>query len=266
MTRTQLGPRKPFVAGNWKLNLTIADGRSLAENLAKQVGQETEVEIAVAPVFTVLGTVSEALSPSNIRLSSQDVSPHQIGAFTGEVSAAHLIDAGCEYAIVGHSERRQLFGEDDATVRAKAVAALNSGLAPIICVGESLQIREAGEAETHVLRQAEAALAGLTASQLARVVVAYEPIWAIGTGKTAAPSDAQQMHMALRGKIAALHGDMVANGMRILYGGSVKPDNARNLIDQPDVDGALVGGASLVVDSFTAIINAVRCATVEAAR
>lgn len=253
--------RRPFVAGNWKLHNTIAESAALAKGLvaALESGDHLEqVEVAVAPVFTALAAVRDALASSRIGLAAQDLYWESRGAFTGEVGPLHLSDAGCKYAIVGHSERRQLLGEDDSTVQRKALAALEHGLTPILCVGESLSTRESGEAESFVIAQVRAGLAEMKPEQLAQVVIAYEPIWAIGTGKTAKPDDAQQMHAAIRQAVTTLCGTEIATGMRILYGGSVKAENANDLLSQMDIDGALVGGASLKVDSFSDIVRAAR--------
>ena len=248
--------RRPMVAGNWKLHLRTAEGCELASGLVGEVGSLAEVDVVLAPVFTVLGAVAEAVQGSRIRVAAQDVYWESKGAFTGEVGADHLIDVGCKLVIVGHSERRQYFAEQDADVSRKAQAALNQELTPIICVGESLEIRQLGHEIAFVVGQVRAALAGLSKEHLRKVVLAYEPIWAIGTGKTASPADAQTMHQAIRFAVAEAHGQDIANGMRILYGGSVKAENAADLMAQPDVDGALVGGASLNLESFAAIVRA----------
>jgi triosephosphate isomerase len=249
--------RRPLCAGNWKLYKTQAEARALIEGLRRSLATDLSVEVVVAPPFTALCAAAEALAGSPIKLAAQDVHWETQGAFTGEVSAAMLADAGCSYVIVGHSERRQLFHESDLDVQRKAAAVARSGMAPIVCVGESLAQREAGETESHVLRQVELALAELKDEDaLASVVLAYEPIWAIGTGRTAAPTDAQQVHAAIRGRLDERYGPALAHRMRILYGGSVKPDNAQALMAEPDIDGALVGGASLEEESFGAIVRA----------
>jgi triosephosphate isomerase len=243
--------------GNWKLHKNLAESRALAAALVERCGRATgEVDVAIAPVFTALASVREVLVGNAVGLAAQDVYWERTGAFTGEVSAPLLADVGCSYVIVGHSERRTLFAEADADVRRKVEAVLAAGLVPIACVGESLTQREAGQSEAHVLQQTAAALDGLDAAGLARVVIAYEPIWAIGTGRTASPADAQKMHASIRQLIAERHGTRLAERTRILYGGSVKSDNARALMAEPDVDGALVGGASLETDSFAAIVAA----------
>jgi len=249
--------RRPLCVGNWKLYKTLAQARSLATALRAPLAPlAARVDIAVAPVFTALGTVRDALQDTAIGLAAQDAYWEPEGAFTGEVSAALLADAGCGYVIVGHSERRQFFGEEDEHVRRKSAAVLAAGMVPIICVGESLQQREAGQTEAHVLGQTERALQGLSPELAARVVIAYEPIWAIGTGRTARPEDAEQVHRWIRQLVERGFGGRLAESMRILYGGSVKPDNARVLMAQPDIDGALVGGASLDAGSFAAIAAA----------
>ena len=254
--------RRPLVAGNWKLYKTLAQARELARQIVAQAGS-LRCELAVAPVFTALGVVREQLSGAAVALAAQDCYWEREGAFTGEVSAALLADAGCHYVIVGHSERRQHFGELDEQVRRKARAVLDAGMTPIVCCGESLAQREAGQTEAHVLGQVAAVLDGLDgldAEAVRRVVIAYEPIWAIGTGRNASPADAQAVHLAIRGAVAGRYGRPLADGMRILYGGSVKPDNARALLAEPDVDGALVGGASLDAASFLAIAHATESA------
>ncbi len=252
--------RRPLVVGNWKLHNTVAASRALVgalqARLGRGAGAPPRAQVAVAPVFTALAAVGEALAGSAIGLCAQDAYWEAQGAFTGEVSAALLQDAGCSHVIVGHSERRALFGEQDGDVRRKAAAVLAAGMVPIVCVGETLAQREAGQSEAHVLRQVAAALDGLDAEQAARLVIAYEPIWAIGTGRTAKPSDAQRVHAQVRAEVGRRFGSALAAGVRILYGGSVKPDNVRALMAEPDIDGSLVGGASLDADSFAAIVAA----------
>jgi triosephosphate isomerase len=250
--------RRPLIAGNWKLHKTLAESRALAASVVERCREASGVEVVVAPVFTALAAVREVLAGSAVALAAQDAYWESRGAFTGAVSAVLLADAGCSHVIVGHSERRGLFGETDADVRRKAQAVLDAGLTPIVCVGESLAQREAGESETHVLRQTAAAMQGLSPADAARVVIAYEPIWAIGTGRTASPADAQQMQARIRALVAEQHGRPLSDRTRILYGGSVKADNAKALLAEPDVDGALVGGASLETDSFAAIVAAAR--------
>jgi triosephosphate isomerase len=212
----------------------------------------------VAPVFTALAKVGEVLAGTTVGLSAQNVFWETQGAFTGEVGPLQLADLGCRYTIVGHSERRQFFGETDDSVQRRTAALLRQGIRPILCVGETLAERESGEAQKVVVRQLLAALKGLESEEVAQVVVAYEPVWAIGTGRNALPSDAQEMHARIRATVAEAYGPPLADGLRVLYGGSVKADNAKALLAEPDVDGALVGGASLAADSFCAIVAAAR--------
>lgn len=251
--------RRPFIAGNWKMNLGPSDGAALAGALAEGLAgvADVAVDVAVAPIAVSIPAVAATLADSGVHVASQNIHPQPSGAFTGELPAAVLREAGCTYAIIGHSERRQLFGEDDAFINQKVHAALAGGLLPILCVGETLAQRDAGNAESTVLGQIAAGLAGLSADQVSAVTLAYEPVWAIGTGRTATPEVAQQMHAVIRGWLASTYPAFVADQLRIQYGGSVKPHNAANLIGQPDIDGALVGGASLKADSFLAIIRAV---------
>ncbi|NPV73131.1 MAG: triose-phosphate isomerase [Pelotomaculum sp.] len=251
-----MSARKPFIAGNWKMFKTVPEAVAFAQELKTAVAGVDGVEIAVCPPFTALVPVAEALRGTGIAVGAQDVHWEESGAFTGEVSPLMLKDAGCSYVIIGHSERRQLFGETDEKVNRKVRAALAHGLTPIMCVGETLEEREAGVTEEVVRRQAESGLAGLTPEQAGGLVIAYEPVWAIGTGKTASEQDAQQVIGFIRGLVRDLYGAGAAGAMRIQYGGSVKPENAAGLMAQPDIDGALVGGASLEVKSFVEIIKA----------
>ncbi len=233
-------------------------GESVETALALKplVANASHCDIVIAPVFTALKTVADRLEGSNISVAAQDCAVQtEFGAHTGEVSPAMLKDVGCRYVIVGHSERRQFHGETDGSVNKKSKAALAGGLTPIVCVGEQLAEREAGSAESVVKAQLAGSLAGLTVSDMERIIIAYEPVWAIGTGKTATPEQAQEMHGHIRRTIAETHGGDVGDSMRILYGGSVKPDNIASLMAQPDIDGALVGGASLEAESFAAIVN-----------
>lgn len=247
--------RKPVIAGNWKLFKTIAEAVAMVNELKSLVANNKEVEIVVAPVFTALSSVNAATAGSNIRLSAQDCYWEEEGAFTGEVAPKLLKDAGCSHVIIGHSERRQYFGETDLTVNKKTKAAISAGLNAIVCVGESLAERESEQTFSVIEAQIQGGLAGLTADMFAQLVVAYEPVWAIGTGKTASEAQAQEVHIFIRQLLARLFGKSVADAVRILYGGSVKPDNVKGLMAQPDIDGALVGGASLKADSFAAITN-----------
>ncbi|MBW2508142.1 MAG: triose-phosphate isomerase [Deltaproteobacteria bacterium] len=248
--------RIPLIAGNWKLHNTIAQSQALAGAIARHVGGGLGCEVVLGPVATSLTAVAETLRGSAVGLSAQNTHWEDSGAFTGELSPALLRDAGCSHCIIGHSERRQFFGETDAGVRKKVAALLAHELVPIVCVGESLKQREAGETLPLVLGQVEAATEGLDAVALAPLVIAYEPIWAIGTGRTAKAEDAQEVHGAIRAKLAELKCESWANTVRILYGGSVKPANADELLAQSDIDGALVGGASLSADDFIPIIDA----------
>jgi triosephosphate isomerase len=247
--------RTPLIAGNWKMYKTIKEAVELVEALLAGVGQPSDREVLVCPPFTALYPLSPLLADSPIALGAQDVFYEAQGAYTGAISPLMLKDIGCSYVIVGHSERRQYFGDDDASVNRKLHAALSQGLRPIMCVGESKPQRDAGLATAIVTAQVRAGLADVTVEQMNAVVIAYEPIWAIGTGDTATPDDAQAMHAAIRQTLAELFDATTANGIRIQYGGSVKPDNVDELMAQPDIDGALVGGASLKADSFLRIIQ-----------
>ena len=247
--------RKPMIAGNWKLHKTISEATSLVSELIPAVASNQNVEIVVAPVYTALAKVAEALAGSNIKLAAQNCYPEPQGAFTGEVSPLLLKDAGCEYVIIGHSERRQLFAETDGSVNSKALALAESGLGTIFCIGETLEERESGKMFDVLRQQVTAGLKDLTAKQMQTVVVAYEPVWAIGTGKVATDEQAQEVHAFIRGLLAELYDAQTAAATRILYGGSVKPGNVDGLMTQPDVDGALVGGASLNADDFARIAN-----------
>lgn len=247
--------RKPVIAGNWKLYKTKQEALSLIEELAPLVADNNQVEIVVAPVFTVLPSLVGAVSGTPINLAAQDVFWEEEGAYTGEVSPRMLLDAGASYVIIGHSERREYFGETDATVNKKIKAALKGPLVPILCIGETLGAREAGETFSVLERQLKGGLEGLTAAQFAALIIAYEPVWAIGTGKTASDAQAQEAHAFIRGVIAELYGKQSAEKVRILYGGSVKPENIKGLMACTDIDGALVGGASLKAASFASIVN-----------
>ncbi len=246
--------RQKFVCGNWKMHKTVAEATALVKALADGLAGDARVQVAVAPTFTSLGAAVAAAKGSPVEVAAQDVHWEVQGAFTGEISAPMLADVGVQHGIVGHSERRQFFGETDETVRKKVGALLAAGVKPIVCVGELLAEREAGKTMEVVGRQVRGGLAGLTGEQLARVTVAYEPVWAIGTGKTATTAQAQEVHAAIRAILREL-GGAVADVIRIQYGGSVKPDNAAELMSQPDVDGALVGGASLKAGDFLAIVK-----------
>jgi len=249
------GERKPVVAGNWKMNMTPRETERFLEDLTENRGQ-LPCEVLVAPPMVCLETASRILTGKPVGLAAQNVHWEEKGAFTGEASTQMLIELGVTYAIVGHSERRQYFGETDDTVGQRAKAAINAGLVPIICVGELLSEREAGETMQVVGRQVRAALANFEAQEVARTILAYEPVWAIGTGKTASTEQAQDAHRQIRELVAELYDERTAQSVRIQYGGSVKPGNAKALLGQPDIDGALVGGASLKVGDFIAICQA----------
>ncbi len=247
--------RKPLVAGNWKLNLLTADAVKLIEDLKGLVAGVSEVEIVVCPVFTVLDAAGKALKGSNIALGGQNCYLKESGAFTGEVSPQMLKDVGCEWVIIGHSERRQYFGETDELLNQKLKFALASGMKVMFCIGETLEEREGGQMNDVLSRQVIKGLEGLSEADFDRVAVAYEPVWAIGTGRTASPEQAQEVHAFVRGLLRAQFGATVADKTRIQYGGSVKADNVADLMSRPDVDGALVGGAALKADSFAAIVT-----------
>jgi triosephosphate isomerase (TIM) len=250
--------RQPFVAGNWKMFTNAASAQHLAASVMQGLGVEDRVRVAVCPPFPYLQTVERELRGSLIELGAQNLYPEKEGAFTGEVSPTMLVDVGCRYVILGHSERRHKLGESDAFINRKVKSALEAGLRVILCVGETLDEREANSTEAILDRQLSHGLGGISsASDLQdRLVIAYEPVWAIGTGRNATPDQAQQAHLFLRGRLGALLGDDTAGKIAIQYGGSVKPDNAASLLRQPDVDGALVGGASLNADQFLAIVRA----------
>ena len=247
--------RRPILAGNWKMNKTTAEARDLAARLIPLVSGVKDRDIVLAPTFTSLQTVGDAIKGTNMALAAQNLFWEDKGAFTGEISAEMLLDLGCKYVIIGHSERRQYFGETDKTVNKKVRQALNKGLLPIVCVGELLSEREAGKATEVIDRQVTGALKGVTAAEMQKIVVAYEPVWAIGTGKTATPDQANEIHAFIRNKVKSLYDAGVAEGLRIQYGGSVTPENVSQLMAKPDIDGALVGGASLKPESFAALVN-----------
>lgn len=248
--------RKPVIAGNWKMYKTVGDSVATALALKPLVANANHCEVVIAPVFTALKSVADRLEGSNIHVSSQNCAAGQNeGAFTGEVTAFMVRDAGCSHVIVGHSERRQYFLETDEIVSRKTQAGIAAGLTVILCVGETLEQRDHGNAQRVVSEQLAGGLSGLTASDLDRIIVAYEPVWAIGTGRTATPEQAQEMHAFIRRVFAERHSPVAADALRILYGGSVKPDNAAGLMKQADIDGALVGGASLNAESFAQIVN-----------
>ncbi len=250
--------RKPFVAGNWKMNTDGHGAVKLAEEVVAGCGETAghKVDVAVCPPFVYLQQVGKALHSSHIALGAQDVYFEQKGAFTGEISAAMLKDTGCTYVICGHSERRHVIGETDELINKKVKAALAGGLLPILCVGELLEQRKANKTTDVVTRQMKEGLAGFSAEKVEAVTIAYEPVWAIGTGLTATPEQAQEVHALIRGLLTEMYGKKLSNEIRIQYGGSVKPDNAGELMGQEDIDGLLVGGASLKADDFAAIVKA----------
>ncbi len=248
--------RRPFICGNWKMHTGRREAVELAREVAGGLDSVRDVDVAVAPPHPWLVEVARALEGGSVRVSAQNCHNEEKGAFTGEVSTAMLKEAGCSYVIVGHSERRAQFGEDDIFVGRKVRSVLAAGLSPILCVGETLEEREAGRTVDVVERQVKGGLADVDQVKLPTVTIAYEPVWAIGTGKTATPGQAQEVHLAIRDLLRSIGGNDAAGAMRIQYGGSVKADNAANLLSQPDVDGALVGGASLAAESFIAIVRA----------
>ncbi len=248
--------RIPFIAGNWKMYTTASEAEALMVSLKSLVSDLRQVDVAVFPPFPYLMLISRVLNGSRIGLGAQNVYWEFEGAFTGEVSPKMLKDAGCEFVIVGHSERRQFFGETDASINKKVVRALEAGLKPIVCVGETLAERESGKTERIIENQIKGCLKDLEIDGMKAVTIAYEPVWAIGTGKTATPEQAQDVHRFIRGLLSAAFGKDTAETIRIQYGGSVKPDNAKSLLAQTDIDGALVGGASLKAESFAAIVRA----------
>ncbi len=251
--------RKPLMAGNWKMNLNHFEAIALTQKLAFALNEDDfkVVDVAVLPPFTDIRSVQTLIEGDkyDIQYGAQDLSAHDSGAFTGEVSGAMLAKLGCAFVAVGHSERRQYHGEDDAVVNAKTKAALRHEIIPIVCVGEALEIRKAGEQVPHVLAQVDGSLEGLTAEQVAGLVIAYEPVWAIGTGEVATPEDAQEVCQAIRARVAEVWGAEAASAVRVLYGGSVKSNNVAAIMAKPDVDGALVGGASLDPDEFVGIVR-----------
>ena len=247
--------RKPIIAGNWKMNNTVADTAKLLDELKPLVADVTSADVVVCVPFTDIAAAAAAVKGTNIRVGAQNVAWADKGAFTGEISADMLKEAGAEYVIIGHSERRQYFGETDESVNKRTVQALKHGLKPIVCVGETLAEREGGVTEKVLDGQLEGGFAGLTAGQMADIVVAYEPVWAIGTGKTATSEQAEETIRYIRGKLAAMFGRDTADKVRIQYGGSMNPGNASELMAQPDIDGGLIGGASLKAADFTKVVK-----------
>ena len=251
------GTRKPLIAGNWKMNLNHLEAIALVQKIAFALPAKyfEKVDVTVIPPFTDIRSVQTVVDGDKLLLTygAQDLSEHDSGAYTGEISGAFLAKLGCTFVVVGHSERRTMHGETDEVVLAKTKAALRHGLTPIVCVGEQLDVREAGDHVEYCTQQTSASLAGLSGDELSKVVIAYEPVWAIGTGRVATPDDAQEVCRAIRGNIASVAGDEVASHLRILYGGSVSSKNVAEIVGKPDIDGALVGGASLKADEFATL-------------
>ncbi len=248
--------RRKFIAGNWKMHKTGEEGAGLVRELVQELADTDSADVAVCPTFTALAAVAAELRGSHIDLGAQNMHAEPSGAFTGEISAGMLVAAGCKYVILGHSERRALFGETSEVVNAKLKAALEADLSPIVCVGESLEQREAGKTDEVVFGQVRQSLAELDSKDMIKVTLAYEPVWAIGTGKTATPEQAQEVHAGIRSLLGETFGKACAEAVRIQYGGSVKPGNAKAILAQEDVDGALVGGAALKAADFAAIVRA----------
>ncbi|MEM7789945.1 MAG: triose-phosphate isomerase [Verrucomicrobiota bacterium] len=248
--------RKYLIAGNWKMNLNSAEGAELAEDVVGLVGTQTEVSVCVCPTFTTLESVSKVVNDSNVSLGAQNMHFEAAGAYTGEISAEMLRHLFCNFVILGHSERREYFGETDSIVNKKTLAALAANLKPIVCIGETLEEREAGKVNQVIKTQLEGALVGITAESADALVIAYEPVWAIGTGKTATPEMAEEVHAEIRCLLASLIGEEAAEKVRILYGGSMKPGNAPDLLAQPNIDGGLIGGAALKANDFAGIVEA----------
>jgi len=255
MTQTK---RKYLIAGNWKMNLNAAESAELAESVVGLVGQQLDVSVCLCPTFTSLDAVSKKVTDSNVQLGAQNMHFESSGAYTGEISAEMLRHLFCNFVILGHSERRQYFGEDDAIVNKKTLAALEANLKPIVCIGETLEEREADKVKEVIKTQTEGALAGVTAAHADQLVIAYEPVWAIGTGKTATPEMAEEVHAEIRCLLAGIIGEEAAEKVRILYGGSMKPENADDLLAQKNLDGGLIGGASLKANAFAGIVESAR--------
>ena len=253
--------RRKVIAGNWKMNMTDPGAVELVKQLKESLRSFNEVELVVCPPFTSLSSLSKILAGSNMGLGAQNLFWESSGAYTGEVSVEMLLSVGCKYVIIGHSERRQYFGEDNRSVNRKVKSAIAGGLTPIVCVGERLEQRETGKTEAVVEDHIQGAFEGLSGEQLRKLIIAYEPVWAIGTGKTATPEQANEVHLFIRELIKELYDADLSSRTRILYGGSVKPENARSLIEQPELDGFLVGGASLKAESFAAIAREVENST-----
>jgi triosephosphate isomerase (TIM) len=247
--------RKPVIAGNWKMYKTVAQTVQFFDEFKPLVRGASHCEIVICPTFPALAAAVETAAGSNVQIGAQNLHWENEGAFTGEVSGPMIAAAGCSHVLVGHSERRQFFGETDSTVNQRLFAALKAGLTPIVCVGETLDQRDGGKTEAVLMQQLEGGLAALTQGDFSRIIIAYEPVWAIGTGRVATPETAAEAHAVIRDKTAQQFGSESAQGLRILYGGSVKPDNVGGLMVRPEIDGALVGGASLKPDSFAALVN-----------
>jgi triosephosphate isomerase len=250
-----MNSRKPFIAGNWKMYKTCSEAVDTAENLVKLISQYSDADVMIAPAYIALAQVNEAVKGSMVKLGAQNLYWEKEGAYTGEISPEMLVSAGCEYVIIGHSERRQFFGETNETVNKKIKASFNYNLKPILCIGESEKEREANDTFNVLDKQIRMGLEGLLPDNMQNTTLAYEPVWAIGTGKTATSKQAQEVHLFLRNLIEKLFGKTIAESIRILYGGSVKPENIAELMSMPDVDGALVGGASLDADKFAQIVK-----------
>ena len=248
--------RKKIIAGNWKMNKTVAEAESLATAVKRELEAEAKVDVVLCPPFTAINKVSEVISGTQLAVGAQNMHFEASGAYTGEISAEMLREQYCRYVILGHSERRQYFGETDASVNQKTKAALVAGLIPVVCVGETLEEREAGRIEAVITAQIRDGLADIEAADLKKIVVAYEPVWAIGTGKTATPEQAQEVHKLIRDLLAKLSDQATADAIRIQYGGSMKPANALELLSKPDIDGGLIGGAALDANSFVEIVKA----------
>ncbi|MBR5902019.1 triose-phosphate isomerase [bacterium] len=247
--------RTPVIAGNWKMNKTVAEAVSLASEIKERVAGVENVKIIVCPVFTAVKSVADVLKGSNVKVGAQDMYWETSGAYTGEVSGEMLLEAGAEYVIIGHSERRQYFGETNETVNKKLKKALSIGLKPIVCIGETLADREAGTTEAVVGKQVKEGFVGLTAEEMKGTIIAYEPVWAIGTGKTATAEQAEAVHAFVRNLVSQLWDKETADAVVIQYGGSMKPENVASLLAQPDIDGGLIGGAALKADSFEKLVK-----------
>lgn len=247
--------RTPFICGNWKMYKTVAEAVDFVNQAKSLVAGVKDVEIGIGAPATALKSLADAAKGTNIEIGGENCHWEKEGAFTGEISTGMLVEAGCSFVIIGHSERRQYFGETNETVNKKVKAALAAGLTVIVCCGETLEQRESGKTDAVVTDHAKNGLAGLTPADMAKVVIAYEPVWAIGTGKTASPAQAQEVHAVIRKLLGDMFGKETADTVRIQYGGSVKPENVKDIMAQPDVDGALVGGASLKPDSFAKLVN-----------